>query len=109
MHLAVRDVFVARWTEAIHDEWTRNVLLNRPDLKPAQLARTRTLMDSSVLDCVVTGYEDLTESVSLPDYGDRHVLAAAMGCEAEIIVTFNLKDFPTEVLKPFGIEAQHPD
>lgn len=28
---------------------------------------------------------------------------------AEIIVTFNLKDFPQPSLNNFGIEAQHPD
>ena len=26
-----------------------------------------------------------------------------------LIVTFNLKDFPTEALNKFNIEAQHPD
>ena len=25
------------------------------------------------------------------------------------IVTYNLKDFPEQALKPFGIEAKHPD
>ena len=36
-------------------------------------------------------------------------LAAAIRCGADLIVTFNLKDFPESVLKPYGIEAQHPD
>ncbi len=31
----------AKWTDAIHDEWTRNVLKARQDLKPEQLQRTR--------------------------------------------------------------------
>jgi hypothetical protein len=33
MHLALTDLFRARWTNAIHEEWMRNVLANRPDLK----------------------------------------------------------------------------
>ena len=31
MHLAVSGLVAARWTDAIHDEWGRNLLLNRPD------------------------------------------------------------------------------
>lgn len=37
------------------------------------------------------------------------MLAAAIRCGANVIVTFNEKDFPSEALDPFGIEAQHPD
>lgn len=39
---------------------------------------------------------------------DRHVLAVAVKAKASLIVTFNLKDFPRTSLKPFGIEAVHP-
>lgn len=45
----------------------------------------------------------------MPDADDRHVLAAAILCQAGAIVTFNLKDFPAELLAPLGIIAQHPD
>ncbi|MCC5640616.1 PIN domain-containing protein [Nostoc sp. CHAB 5844] len=43
------------------------------------------------------------------DPGDRHVVAAAIVANAEVIVTSNLKDFPVEALAPWGIEAWHPD
>jgi len=109
MELALCDIFRARWTSTIHDEWTRNVLINRPDLKPEQLQRTRDLMDRNVRDCLVTGYEPLIDAVTLPDPDDRHVLAAAIRAGADVIVTFNTKDFPAEALQPWGIEAQHPD
>jgi hypothetical protein len=109
MHLAVTDQYRARWTNMIHDEWIRSVLNNRPDLKPSQLERTRELMNSNVRDCLVTGYEDLIPNLNLPDPEDRHVLAAAIRSGADLIVTFNLKDFPIETLKIYGMEAQHPD
>ena len=109
MRLALTDLFRARWSRDIHDEWIRNVLKNRPDLKPEQLERTRDLMDSSVRDCLVTGYEPFVETIELPDPGDRHVVAAAIKSGSNLIVTFNLKDFPESALAPLEIEAQHPD
>jgi hypothetical protein len=99
----------ARWTDAIHDEWFRNVLKDHPQLSPERLARTRSLMNEAVRDCLVTGYEDLIASLSLSDPDDRHVLAAAIRAGAEVIVTYNLSDFPPAVLAQFDLEAQHPD
>ena len=109
MRLALEDLYLARWTDRIHDEWTRNVLANRPDLKREQLLRTRELMNANVRDALVTGYEGLIEGLMLPDPDDRHVLAAAIRARADVIVTFNLTDFPTVILQPYGIEAVHPD
>jgi hypothetical protein len=65
-------------------------------------------MDKHV-DGLVTGYESLIPGLTLPDDNDRHVLAAAIRARADVIVTFNLKDFPAEYLSQFDIEAQHPD
>ena len=78
MHLAMTDLFRARWTDQIHDEWISNLSINRPDLKRRQLERTRRLMNAHVLDCLVTGYEGLIDKLKLPDPNDRHVLAAAI-------------------------------
>jgi len=109
MRLAMTDLYRARWTDQIHDEWIRNVLANRPDLTAEQLDRTRELMNAHVRDCLVTGYESLIDSLVLPDPDDRHVLAAAIRTRASVIVTFNLSDFPEATLEPLGIEVQHPD
>jgi len=109
MRLAVTDLFRARWTNEIHDEWIRNVLKDRPDLTSEQLERTRKLMNANVRDCLVQGYEDIIAGLDLPDPEDRHVLAAAIRTRASVIVTFNLKDFPNEYLSNFGLGAQHPD
>src|SRR5207244_4259198 len=109
MRLALVGLVRARWTDAIHEEWIRNVPENNSRLSADRLARTRTLMNEAVRDCLVTGFEDLITSLSLPDPDDRHVLAAAIRAGAEVIVTYNLKDFPAETLARFDIEAQHPD
>ena len=109
MHLALSDLYRARWSNMIHDEWIRNVHANRPDLSLERLEQTRTLMNHAVRDCLVAGFEYLIPSINLPDQNDRHVVAAAIHSGASLIVTFNLKDFPSEAFKPYNLTAQHPD
>ncbi|AJQ46017.1 MULTISPECIES: PIN domain-containing protein [Pseudomonas] len=109
MNLALTGIYRARWSAGIHDEWKRNLLLNRPDLTPEHVDRTSSLMDAAVPDALVTDYDSLVEGLDLPDEDDRHVLAAAIKCNASVIVTFNLKDFPKAVLGVFDIEPLHPD
>ncbi|USU02191.1 PIN domain-containing protein [Pseudomonas siliginis] len=109
MWLALSGLYRARWTQEVHHEWKRNLLKNRSDLTLEQLDRTSQLMDLAIPDACIDGYEDLVSGLTLPDENDRHVLAAAIRCGADVIVTFNLKDLPTRHLAPYGIEAQHPD
>ena len=109
MQMALTDLYRAKWSHLIHEEWMRNLLQNRPDLTRERLDRTRERMDSNIRDCLVIGFEDLIDALELPDPGDRHVLAAAIHGRAEVIVTYNLPHFPPERLSRYGIEAQHPD
>ena len=73
------------------------------------MERVRDLMNAAIPAAMVTGFEHLIPGLVLPDPDDRHVLAAAIQAEAEVIVTFNLKDFPDSILKYHNIEAKHPD
>ena len=66
MQLATTGLFRACWTDAIHEEWMRSVLSDRPDLSREQLQRTRELMDSSAIDSLVTDYEQLVPMIELP-------------------------------------------
>jgi predicted nucleic acid-binding protein len=109
VRLANTGIVRARWTDLILDECFRNILENRPDLKPESLARTRELMTQAVPDCLVKGFDALVEGLDLPDPDDRHVLAAAISAGAQSIVTFNLKDFPDAKLARYHVEAKHPD
>ena len=77
MWLGLSGQFRARWSQAIHEEWKRNLLLNRPDLTREQIDRTSGLMDRAIPDGLVEGYEALIEGLALPDPDDRDVLAAA--------------------------------
>lgn len=109
MHLALTGLFRAKWTAEIHEEWIAALLEKRPDLSREKLERTRELMDKHAIDALVTGYEDMIPSLQLPDPNDRHVLAAAIRARADVIVTVNLRDFPSKALAPLAVEAQHPD
>lgn len=109
IYLATSGRYRARWTADIRREWHEAILRARPDIDAAVLDRTALLMESAVDDALVTGYEDLITGLVLPDPDDRHVLAAAIRCGADVIVTVNLRDFPAAALQPYGIEAQHPD
>jgi hypothetical protein len=109
MELASAGLFRARWTNQIHDEWIRNVLKNRPDITAEQLDRARDNMNRAVLGCLVDGHQSLIGALTLPDAGDRHVLAAAIRGSADAIITANLKHFPKAELAKYEIEALHPD
>ena len=109
LRLGLSGRFRALWSAQIHDEWKRNLLLNWPDLTIEQLNRTSSLMDRAIPDAIVTGHEDLIAGLTLPDPDDLHVLAAAIRCNASVIVTFNEKDFPAEALSHYAMETQHPD
>jgi hypothetical protein len=108
IHGRGRGVLRVKWTGRIHREWIRAVLLQRPDLRVA-LLRTRQLMDRHVRGCRVRGYQRWEQRLTLPDENDRHVLAAALACVADVIVTFNTADFPAAALSPFGVVAVKPD
>lgn len=104
------DLYRAKWTNEIHEEWIRNLLLRRQDLSRAFLERTRDKMNENVRDCLIINYESIQQSLpALPDQNDAHVLAAAIHANASIIITYNLKDFPKNILSAYGIEAQSPD
>lgn len=109
LRLGLKGLYQTKWTAAIQDEWQRNLLKNREDITTERIQRTAQLMNAALPDAMVTGYEKLIDSISLPDPGDCHVVAAAVRCNAEVIVTLNLKDFPGECLTQFDIESLHPD
>jgi predicted nucleic acid-binding protein len=109
LELAKNDVFHARWSELIHEEWTRAVLRMNSRADKQKLARTRRLIDAASGDALVTDFQDLIPNLELPDANDRHVLAAAIIGRCDAIVTKNLRHFPSPSLSRFGIEAIHPD
>jgi hypothetical protein len=106
LQLAAMDLFCARWTADIHREWIEALLRNEPRRDRTILERTRGLMDQSVRDCLVTGYEAFIPQIELPDPDDRHVLAAAIVGRCDMIVTQNLRHFPDSALALYAVEVR---
>ncbi len=109
LYLAQQKLFKPRWSDQINYEWIRNVLKNRPDLTAKSFDRVRFMMNDAFPRANVKGYEHLYKGLNLPVVDDVHVLAAAIKSDANFIVTFNIKDFPSNELTKHGIEAVHPD
>lgn len=109
LHMAAEGLFKPKWNKVIHEEWVRNLLAKRTDLKRKQLDDTVAAMNAAFPDATIENYEQLIPNLKLPDPSDRHVLASAIKANADLIVTFNLRDFPSRYLKPYDVEVQHPD
>jgi hypothetical protein len=108
LSLASDGIYHVKWTTEITQEWSRNLVTDRPDIA-SKIDRLVELVNLSVQDCLVEGYEYIIPTIELPDLNDRHVVAAAVVGHADAIVTFNLKDFPAELIDKFGVDVQHPD
>jgi len=106
---AVDRLVDARWTDEIHEEWMRNLIADAPTIPLARLKATRQLMNSALPGATVSGYGHLIPTLELPDPNDRHVVAAAIAARARLILTWNLRDFPTATLKKHGLHRQTPD
>lgn len=106
--LATLDAFEPRWTEAIIDEMTRNVLADRPDIDPGQFdARSVSAMRRAFPAASVEGYEHLIGDMDNHPK-DRHVAAAVVHVGATAIVTYNVRDFDSELLRHRGIAIVTP-
>ncbi|MCY3779301.1 MAG: PIN domain-containing protein [Chloroflexi bacterium] len=110
MEVALAKMHRAKWSADVHREWIEAVSRNRPDLKPNNLQRTRELMDLSIPSALVAGYEQLIECIPLEkDPDDRHVVAAAIVGQCDVIVTNDLSHFPKDKLRRYDLEVLRPD
>lgn len=99
-------LYTAIWSSAILDETNRSQVtkLNWPqELADHWRSEVTRYFPESLVDDA-----SCLEPVLANDAKDRHVLAAAIRAGASTIVTFNLRDFGSSSLEPWGIQAVHP-
>jgi predicted nucleic acid-binding protein len=109
LSLAADGLFKPKWSTMIQEEWVRNLLKNRPDLKKETLLLTINAMNRAFPESNVKHFESLISGLELPDKDDRHVLACGIKCRADLILTFNKKDFPANEVLKYKIGIQDPD
>lgn len=99
-------LYLPRWSEELLRETKRTHV---HDLGwPVHIAEGfQAALRQHFPEAQVDGYDHLL-SLCNNDPKDHHVLACAVQCQAELILTFNLRDFPPESLHPWKIEAKHP-
>lgn len=101
------DLFTPKWSAHIFDEWEE--VMKRKGVSQIDIDKRTSIVNQAFPDALVCNYESLIETLKLPDEKDRHVLAAAIKTNANVIVTNNLKDFPAEYLAEFGLSAKSAD
>lgn len=101
------DLFTPKWSKHIFTEWED--VMRRKELSEEEIKKRVDRVNRAFPDANVENYEALIDGLVLPDLKDRHVLAAAIKINADIIVTNNIKDFPKEYLASFGLTAKTAD
>jgi predicted nucleic acid-binding protein len=107
LRMAEAELYHVYWSQEILNGATRN-LVEAGRMTDSKAMRLQELLKNAFPEAMVEVSPELIAVMS-NDPGDRHVLAAAVVAQATVIVTFNLKHFPSIALNPWGIEAQHPD
>lgn len=104
--MAERGLFRPLWSEPILAELSDNLIEH--GLPVVNAERRISAMRRAFPDATVSGFDDLIGTMT-NDPKDRHVLAAGIRANCEVLVTFNLKDFPAESVAAYDIEIVHPD
>lgn len=115
LELGAASAYRPLWSRAIEEEVERAILRIHArcdrDVEESlsYVMRLRKQMNQALPDAQVGGWEHILAAVpEMRDPNDRHVVAAALAGRADVIVTFNLKDFEQEVL-PGCLFSQSPD
>jgi predicted nucleic acid-binding protein len=98
------------WTEALLGEWERVIVREHkrtPDTAAAIKAAIRDFFAESEVG--LAEYEHLVAEMVGKDPADREHMAAAIAGGAEVILTWNRRDFPATPLAARGVRVVDPD
>ncbi len=106
--VAAKGLFDPRWSPRILEEWARAARKIGPQgetIARGEIAAITARFPRAQVQ-IPQGVE---ARLWLPDPNDIHVLAAAVGCSADAIMTVNAKDFPRNELADEGLQRVDPD
>jgi predicted nucleic acid-binding protein len=106
--LAALDAFDVRWSDDILDEVRRNVVADHPDVDEERFVEhTIGAMRGAFPEASVRVPPELVETLD-NDPKNRHVAAVALAGSADAIVTLNVGDFESSVLRNANVEILTP-
>lgn len=108
LHFAEKEFYEVRWTDQILQEVSRSIKKRRPTDVHDKVDSMIAQLNEAFEEARISGYEDLIP-VMKNHPKDRHVLAAAVADNVDMIVTSNTKDFPRETCEKYDIEVVSPD
>lgn len=104
---AYYELYTPKWSEQIFEEWKG--VMREKGVSENEADKRISKANSAFPDALVKNYKGLIDHLKLPDKNDRHVLAAAIKTNANLIVTNNIKDFPAFYIQSFGLTAKTAD
>ena len=112
LYAAEYRIIAVAWSREILKETTDHLMANRPNFTQESADRLIAAMTRAFPYAERNPQPEHFERLahlSLPDEDDRHVIAAALAAEADIICTRNTPDFPPEVAAEFGFTVVTAD
>jgi predicted nucleic acid-binding protein len=99
-------MLLPKWSQQILDE-VYNTHINKLGWDKRLSNSFQNALKEHFSEAMITGFEELTLAMT-NDEKDRHVFAAAVRENVDLIITFNLKDFGEEHLTKWNLEVIHP-
>jgi len=109
LRMAEAGLFTPRWSPRVLAEWHIAAARNGGPGADTEIDTIVVRMAASFPDASVTPDPGVEQSLDLPDSADTHVLAGAIAAGAGVLLTFNMRDFPTRRLAAHGVTPRHPD
>ncbi|MCL1837964.1 MAG: PIN domain-containing protein [Propionibacteriaceae bacterium] len=97
------------WSPEVIEEAVEAIMEIRLDLSEERIRRRFAAMNEAFEGARTSGNPAMLDGHSFPDPDDQHVVAAAVGAGAAVIVTANIRDFPKPLLAELGLAVMSPD
>ncbi|MEX2518916.1 MAG: PIN domain-containing protein [Paracoccaceae bacterium] len=101
--------FTPLWSARVLEEWARAAGAKQGAAEEDRARGDAALLRATFTDGEIADYEALEADFRSRDPADAHVVAAARKGGADAILTFNIRDFPLRLLRPFVLGRLHPD